>query len=815
MAISQVSWPGWETVRLIGRGSFGAVYEIQRDVLGILEKAALKVISIPQNSFDIDDMYNDGYTDAHIAGIYKSRLKSIINEYSLMRKMNGSANVVNCDDIRYVQHKDGIGWDIFIKMELLTPLGTSLPADIPEATVIRIAEDLCNALELCKKHDIVHRDIKPQNIFVSPNGDYKLGDFGIAKTVEKTMGGTKIGTYKYMAPEVYHDQPYGSTADIYSLGLVLYWLLNDRRTPFMPPPSAPLRVGAEEQARMRRFSGEPLPPPSHGSEGLQRIVLKACAYAPEDRYQSAWEMWEDLQKLSCGALPVFDIGSEQETEIVTDTGSTEQAEEDAVSRRSIAAGMQAAVQAAGGFLKRLVKQSHKKEPQAPKPVSDKANGSRKKLIAVSALCVAIILILLLLRTCGAGAPTEDNLSATAQWSQWADALPENVTSKDYLIEEQTLYRSRRVNLTSSTTQDTMEGWELYDIRESGDGYGQWSEWSADMATASESRQVEEQPFYHYRDKEFTTGSSSSKNGWTHYNTTYSWGDWGTWSAWSANKATASDSRQVETKTQYRYADKITTTSSSSSLSGWTLSDTTYDWGNWGSWSGWSENAATASDSKQVETASRYRYYAYICSNCGARIPYQQTVSYGICYTEFGGCGGTGYSTSYSLTYLTNPPSDATYWKYNKRYLISGGLRWFINTGKDPVTVYRYRTRSQVATYHFWQWGDWSDWLDSKYTASDTRKVETRTLYRYCDRTQIPTYHFWQWGDWSEWSATAVSETENRQVESATHYRYRDIVTHTTWFFRQYEEWSAYDTTPVEASDTLQVETVTQYRYKRK
>lgn len=69
---------------------------------------------------------------------------------------------------------------------------------------------------LCKKHNIIHRDIKPANIFASGNGDYKLGDFGIAKTIEQTSGGTKIGTYDYMAPEVYHDQPYGNTADIYS-----------------------------------------------------------------------------------------------------------------------------------------------------------------------------------------------------------------------------------------------------------------------------------------------------------------------------------------------------------------------------------------------------------------------------------------------------------------------------------------------------------------------------------------------------------------------------------------------------------------------
>ena len=146
----------------------------------------------------------------------------------------------------------------------------------------------------CKEYDIIHRDIKPQNIFVSKYGDYKLGDFGIAKTVERTSGGTKIGTYKYMAPEVYNNQPYGTAADLYSLGLVLYWLLNERRMPFLPLPPAKLNVGMEESARARRFRGEQLPPPANGSRELKRIVLKACAFDPKERYASAAAMLKDL-----------------------------------------------------------------------------------------------------------------------------------------------------------------------------------------------------------------------------------------------------------------------------------------------------------------------------------------------------------------------------------------------------------------------------------------------------------------------------------------------------------------------------------------
>ncbi len=288
-------WPGWETIRLIGRGSFGSVYEIERDLFGHREKAAMKVISIPQNDSDIDDLYDSGFDEKSVTEAFRGHMQNIVAEYSLMREMNGAANVVNCDDVQIVQHDSGIGWDILIRMELLTPLTKALDRNPTDEQVIRIAKDMCRALILCRKHGIIHRDIKPQNIFVSNNGDYKLGDFGIAKTIEKTSGGTKIGTYKYMAPEVYNNRPYNHTADIYSLGLVLYWLLNEKRSPFVPLPPEPASAASEEEGRRRRFAGEELPEPAHGSEELKRIVLKACAYDPKDRYQSAEEMLRALE----------------------------------------------------------------------------------------------------------------------------------------------------------------------------------------------------------------------------------------------------------------------------------------------------------------------------------------------------------------------------------------------------------------------------------------------------------------------------------------------------------------------------------------
>ncbi len=167
MTDREISWPGWEVGKLIGKGSYGSVYEIHRNVFGTVEKAALKVISIPRSESEYEELLSDGFDTASIAQRYQDYLEDIVREYSLMANLRGNSNIVDCDDVQYKPHGDGIGWDIYIKMELLTPLPKALMAGpITEEQTIQLGISICNALLLCKNLNIVHRDIKPQNIFV-------------------------------------------------------------------------------------------------------------------------------------------------------------------------------------------------------------------------------------------------------------------------------------------------------------------------------------------------------------------------------------------------------------------------------------------------------------------------------------------------------------------------------------------------------------------------------------------------------------------------------------------------------------------------
>ena len=296
---TDVVWPGWEVVRKLGEGSFGGVYEIQRTLPdGQVEKGALKKLTLPRNADEIEELRSGQYDEASITAHFSNQLKNLVGEYGMMKKLSGCPNIVHSLDLRYIQHDDGIGWDLYIRMELLTPLKKVLPQEYSEKTVLELGTSLCNALIACEKEHIIHRDIKPENILVSDAGVYKLGDFGVAKVAVENGTGTITGTTGYMAPEIAKHEAYGPTVDIYSLGMVLYWMMNERTLPFLPlPPQIP-SPKQRQDATNCRFRGEALPEPKNGSEALKRVILKACGFNPEDRYQTAGEIMEALE--NCG-----------------------------------------------------------------------------------------------------------------------------------------------------------------------------------------------------------------------------------------------------------------------------------------------------------------------------------------------------------------------------------------------------------------------------------------------------------------------------------------------------------------------------------
>lgn len=298
-ASGEVVLGNWTLTRLIGEGSFGRVFEAEREDFGRVYKAAIKIITIPHSRSEIDSIMADGLDRKSVTAYYKGLVGELVDEFSLMASLKGNSNVVSYEDHAVVPHSDNIGWDIIIRMELLTPLIIYTGRNqLTRNTVTQLGIDICKALELCQRINVIHRDIKPENIFVSDMGDFKLGDFGIARTAEKTTNGlSKKGTSIYMAPEIYRGEAYGSSVDIYSLGIVLYRLLNGNRVPFMPDYPAPISHSDRERALAMRISGADIPPPKNADGRLAEIVLKACAYRSKERYSSPMQMREELEAI--------------------------------------------------------------------------------------------------------------------------------------------------------------------------------------------------------------------------------------------------------------------------------------------------------------------------------------------------------------------------------------------------------------------------------------------------------------------------------------------------------------------------------------
>lgn len=287
----------WEIVKFLGAGQYGKVYEIQRKDFGTVYRAALKIISIPSSAEEVREIKSAGMSEAEISNYFEGIVEDFVREFALMAKLKGHTNIVGYEDHQVIPDDDGFGWTILIRMELLSSLTEYVTEkQMTRRDVIKMGIDLCKALELCQRVNIIHRDIKPANIFVSEMGEYKLGDFGVARIVENTMSG-RTGTDTYMAPEVYYEEKYGPSADIYSLGIVMYRLLNSNRAPFLPLPPKPVTYRDNAEAFRRRINGEKLETPVQADGRLAEIVLKACAYRREDRYSSPETMRKELEKI--------------------------------------------------------------------------------------------------------------------------------------------------------------------------------------------------------------------------------------------------------------------------------------------------------------------------------------------------------------------------------------------------------------------------------------------------------------------------------------------------------------------------------------
>ena len=260
----------YEVIDLLGRGGMGLVYRAFDRQLN--REVAIKTVT---EGFTGDqEMLQRFYREAAKTGALKHQ--NIVIVYDL-GEQDGFPYIV-------MEYLSGDPLDRVIQSGQSQPLAFKL----------KIVEQVCYALGYAHRNDVIHRDVKPANVIVQPDGIVKLLDFGIARQ-EKTDGhltrtGHVIGTVQYMAPERLKNESFDGRSDIFSVGVLMFQLLTGQ-LPFNGDYNIVQKILSEKHPPLRQFIHE-YPP------ALDGILDRALAKNPNDRYSTADEMAAELSSVA-------------------------------------------------------------------------------------------------------------------------------------------------------------------------------------------------------------------------------------------------------------------------------------------------------------------------------------------------------------------------------------------------------------------------------------------------------------------------------------------------------------------------------------
>lgn len=291
---------GYTVKEKIGTGAFGKVYRVQRsNIVGNVTRA-LKVITLPKENQYIDILNSMGGDIKKAEEYFKNELNRVLDEIRVFSMISEKDNHNIVSYYENEVEKDGeCKYNIYILMEELMPLDKWLHQNnLTVEQGIDIGLGIAKALKICHENNIIHRDIKVNNVFVTKDGKFKLGDFGVSKRLDTmTHEWTIKGTPHYIAPDIYiGNNKYNNSVDIYSLGILMYYLFNKQRFPFYPDFPNKYSKEDEDKAFYKRMQYDELKAPVCASDELANIIKKAVA-SPSERYTNADDLIADLEKV--------------------------------------------------------------------------------------------------------------------------------------------------------------------------------------------------------------------------------------------------------------------------------------------------------------------------------------------------------------------------------------------------------------------------------------------------------------------------------------------------------------------------------------
>jgi serine/threonine-protein kinase len=266
----------------LGRGGMGTVYLAEQPGLGrevAIKELILSAVADP------------------------TALKRFMQEAQVMARTS-HPNLVQVHDL------EQIGDANYIVLEFVR--GKSLRDRINQGTLpmpqtFAVMHGVLQALDYAHKRSIVHRDMKPENVLMSEEGDVKVADFGIARLTDDsgagstaTKTGTTVGTPQYMSPEQVASSKVDGRSDLYSAGIMFYELVVGQ------PPFTASEADGPFTLMAKHVQAPPKPPSVHRpglDMGLEEVILKSLSKRPEDRYQSGQEFDDAMSRVADRLCP--------------------------------------------------------------------------------------------------------------------------------------------------------------------------------------------------------------------------------------------------------------------------------------------------------------------------------------------------------------------------------------------------------------------------------------------------------------------------------------------------------------------------------
>lgn len=702
----------WRAISLLGEGSYGKVYQAERVKSKSKEVCAIKNIKVKKTKQEVESLIREGLSMEEIKSDLDDVLNDCIAEIRLMQELKSSSYVVKIEDYEIIKHKDGLSWEINIRMELLQGLEAYFQGrQLTNHDILRLGLDIAHALRDCNKLKVIHRDIKPDNIFVNELGHFKLGDFGIARNLEKTTTGlSQKGTFNYIAPEVYKGDKYNKTVDVYSLGIVLYKYFNYNRLPFLPNYPEKITIDDRDNALIKRTSGEKIPSPINATKEEASVILKMLSYHACDRYKNLNELISVFEKLleneerklpEVTKITVKDDISISVPTILPKKGKLNKFKivipltflfvsffitgifylknnfiivPDLVGKTSTVA------------IKKLDKLSLNDKVKYKLVKNDKKVGKvvqqniKNKLVKKK---TSIILYV--------GVSNEKVIVPDVVGLSLDDAIKE--------LEELGL----EISITESNSTTVLKNYVISQMTEAGSKLekGKVVELLVSSGTSEEKADEEDEAV----ENKDSSNSSNLEND----------GSWSTWVS-TLPDYVSDTSYDIDTKVQYSYRLKEKTSSYNSSLDGWILynqeliaTETTNEY---------ESKTIPASEINNYKVRTSEAYYNYV--HC-------YISSSGIVAAVKPNSDGSCPSGYIRHVHEIKPSSGTCYCSALDVRLPLTEMLQLSGPSKYDITYYIVK---KTYRYYFYRWSSWSAYQDSAVSSSNDREVRKKTLYRY-------------------------------------------------------------------------------------